>query len=783
MNISTNDSIRIVWRDSIENYKKSTENAILADAKKKYGTNKVNVIFEPINNATTTDVGGIRIDASSDVANPNYQIELAKKYINENKLLNGIKWEHFVKLDQSINAELSEEFNSTNLYKTIYVNKIEFVNFLSYGPKLNVIDYKTLNGITTVSSNPSNFGGKTTAILDAVLFLFFNKTTKTSVAADVFNENTDHNQVRVRGELVVDGVDYIIEREVNRREKRDGTYDIKQSLSYYQRLPDGGLRDLKGEERIQTEKVLTEYIGTYDDFLLTSLTKQDTLEDLIKAKPTERGRTFTRFVGLEIFREKEELAKRKHKEWLSSSLLKKHNVSEINEQITVNNGKIEEYENLITLKTREIEDNTSLLAEFEKERNDLLTTKHTDIDQTLMTKDIHEVNAGLEKLNASIATVKAKYDEHVKNLVEPTEVYNIDSYNVLNVRKIELTNEVNKLSGRVSYAESKIKDIDNSGICQFCSNDLSKTKYYVDAKATANDDKEQSEKELFIKESEMHDVMEQMGEMDSVRMLWDEYQKDCLQRDKYELELEKYDLSKKRGEDLLNNIRINSDKIQHNKNIEAQITKLDAKISLTRDSVNLAQMNVGKYKSDIEYLRSDIKRYETIIDQVKKDEYVDKLYTDYKTIYGKNGISKMVLGTLLPSINANLVELMVDSADFILEMDLNDKNEIEYYIIKHATGDKRRKLSKGSGYEKTISALALRTVLAKFCSLPRPQFVIFDEIFGAVAVENFDLIGAFFDKIKKYFDNIIIISHHPVVETWGDSYIHVQKVNEISEIV
>ena len=52
-----------------------------------------------------------------------------------------------------------------------------------------------------------------------------------------------------------------------------------------------------------------------DDFLLTILTTSNNLEDLIEAKPTQRGQILTRFIGLEHLRKKEETCKEIYSMW------------------------------------------------------------------------------------------------------------------------------------------------------------------------------------------------------------------------------------------------------------------------------------------------------------------------------------------------------------------------------------------------------------------------------------------------------------------------------------
>ena len=95
--------------------------------------------------------------------------------------------------------------------KILYLNpnrlKIKFSNFLSFGDN-NVLDFKRLDGITVIDSNPPNFGGKTVLAVDLLLFLFFNNTTKTNKAEEIFNKFRNKNEVIVEGDVEIDGEDY-----------------------------------------------------------------------------------------------------------------------------------------------------------------------------------------------------------------------------------------------------------------------------------------------------------------------------------------------------------------------------------------------------------------------------------------------------------------------------------------------------------------------------------------------------------------------------------------------
>jgi DNA repair exonuclease SbcCD ATPase subunit len=170
-----------------------------------------------------------------------------------------------------------------------------------------------------------------------------------------------------------------------------------------------------------------------------------------------------------------------------------------------------------------------------------------------------------------------------------------------------------------------------------------------------------------------------------------------------------------------------------------------------------------------------------LIKKIKSEEELLQVFKVYLTIYGKNGISKVILKNMVPLINQELYRLLVDSCHFILEMNINDKNEVEFIMIDNESRV-AKPLNAGSGYERTISSLALRSVLTKISSLPKPNIVVMDEVFGKIADENLEMVGEFFKKIKNYFEHIIVISHNPLIRNWSDNLIMIKKDENVSSI-
>jgi len=137
--------------------------------------------------------------------------------------------------------------------------------------------------------------------------------------------------------------------------------------------------------------------------------------------------------------------------------------------------------------------------------------------------------------------------------------------------------------------------------------------------------------------------------------------------------------------------------------------------------------------------------------------------------------------TMIPLINSELQRLLEDSSHFRLEVNINDKNEVEFLMIDNNT-QVEKLMASGSGYERTIASLALRAVLSKICSLPKPNIIVFDEIFGKISNDNLDMVAEFFTKIKEYFEKIFVITHNPLVTNWADNVVKIKKEDNVSYV-
>jgi len=241
-----------------------------------------------------------------------------------------------------------------------------------------------------------------------------------------------------------------------------------------------------------------------------------------------------------------------------------------------------------------------------------------------------------------------------------------------------------------------------------------------------------------------------------------------------ELKIEKVKTKRKRYQEV-------QDKIKKNNEIDAQLLKANLRIDELMNEMRGYERTQTTNASQIETLREKIVKNNEIILKIAEEFEREKIYKIYMELYGKNGVSKVIMKSMLPLINSELQRLLQDSCYFNLEVRINDKNEVEFIMVDNSTGIEKLMVS-GSGYERTIAAKALRAVLSKVCSLPKPNVIIWDEVFGKISNDNLELVGEFFTKMKDYFEKIFVITHNPLVSNWANNVVKINKVDNISKV-
>ena len=764
-----NPYIQVVWEDTPDNFTQERIKRVRTYFEKKYKSKNVNVVTK----VKTEDTEIQSVDVSMNILDENFQKELIKKYLKANGYEDDL--DEILNVDRLVEDKIAAEKADITPFKKWYIKNIEFSNFLSFGDKQK-LDFEKVNGIAAVESNPPNFGGKTVLTVDLLLFLFFNTTTKTSKAEEIFNRFRDKDKVSVKGEITIDGEDYVIVREVNRKMKRNKVdYTVSTSLEFFKKLADGSLQNFTGEQRRETEEFIKKSIGTMDDFLMTILTTATNLEELIDSKPTARGQVLSRFLGLDSLKLKEDVAKEITSNYSKRMISNIYNVEKLKEEIDIAKMDIEQENKNIQTYDDELKDVNARIEKGQEYRDELIKKKHTGLDNELLRVNPDTLENEIKQYGVKITdTIKELGDIEV---VEPSKYYHEDEHDevkeILSEEKIKLAT----MSSKKEDIEEELEGFEGGLQCQYCGIVLAQSEY------TEKRKKELDDINIGISHStvQVSGLTEQEQSFVNLKKEFDLYERNKLIKEKIEIQLETLELKKGGLEEKLKRFKEVQKLLEENKKIDETILKADMRLdTLTteRDGVNT---KISDSKNNIKNRETKIEENKEFIKQIKEEEEKLRLYKIYLELFGKKGISKMIMRSMTPVINSELQRLLIDSAEFKLEVRISDKDEVEFWMVDNNTGIEKL-MSSGSGYERTIASLALRAVLSKVCSLPKPNVVVFDEVFGKISNDNLEMVSEFFHKIKDYFEKIFVITHNPLVSQWSDSIVKIEKTNNVSQV-
>jgi DNA repair exonuclease SbcCD ATPase subunit len=618
----------------------------------------------------------------------------------------------------------------------------------------------------------------TTFTIDAIKFLLHGKTTKTDTNEQMFNLYSGKNELVVRGMIDIESEEIIIERKMRRTAKKGGGWTIVNKVNYYKILPDGEEVELNDEDAKKTTNKVKETIGSEKDFELLVLATENNLDDLIGLTTTESGKILTRLIGLEILELKEAAARTMYNEFAKKKKSNEFDVITLTNDIEEHNNKITnglELEELLKVKLEE----TKLGIGKLNDENDALINSKEKIDVTISALNPSKLQEDVDKLTIDGKKLKEQVVElqNAINLIGQIS-FDEDKHHALTKELTTLTSSKAVSAAEVIRLENLIKDLIDGGICQSCNRKLD-TVDNTDHINKHKLDKENLSNKIIELEDKITSVNEQLLTLNEIKVKIDKKTRLELDKDRTEVEIGslRNDVVSKMTD--LKKYNLNLSAIELNKNIDINISKVKTDIVVLEHTKEETITRLERVNADILINKESIDNKNKLIETIKKEEEIDKIFKIYIDLVGKKGISKLVLRSVLPIINSEVQRLLEDVCDFEIEIYMNDKNDVEFLMTKDGMS---KLLKSGSGFEKTASSLALRGVLGKLSTLPMPNFITFDEILGKVATENIEKLKPLFDKIKDMYEIVFFITHNDLVKDWSTNNLTVIKENNISRI-
>ena len=730
--------------------------------------------------------------AIGNVRDVEFQNELIKDYLERQYLADDDTIDKIKQINRQINTKLVDDDVTPNIQ---WVPKeFEFSNMFSYGEN-NKIRFDNANGIVGIFA--PNASGKS-SLFDALSFCIFDKTSRTYIAKNILNNRKSNFYCKLH--FQIEDVDYFIERRAKLINKGR---NLKVDVSFWKE-DESGIHSLNGEQRRDTNSIIQQYLGTYEDFVLTTLSLQGNNSLFIDKSQSERKEILAQFMGVDIFDKLYSHAYDENRD--NASLIRKFKRDDFTQQladIQIDLKRVEaEYKleevSLTTAKDLVDKHNQKLISLNEKivkvksdnysldELETKKSTSETSLTDLLSQRDTTQSKIGkLEEAQIQLEEKIDSFDEDKidEGLTEYTEV------------GYELTLVENNIEKQLIKSESfneRKQHLDSHKYneeCDIC----------MENSQTILEQKEKVEGELETIKSELSDLENKQSELVSKRKELApfelEYKKlNKLKEDETKVSRDINILINKLSTFETQEIKLNNELLQVTQLIEDYLEneKQIQKNKELRDEIVDVRNDLGKSKQILKNSEADIlvlngsvssltnqkKTIEDRIEEVEKLEEQHGLFEYYLNSLGKDGVSYELISKALPMIEGEVNNILGQIVEFGLQLEMDGKN-VNANIVYD---DQQWSLEMCSGMERFISGLAIRIALINVCNLPRPNFLVIDEGFGTLDNENLTSLYMLFAYLKTQFDFVMIISHIDSMRDVVDSLMEIKKVNGFSNI-
>jgi len=593
----------------------------------------------------------------------------------------------------------------------------------------------------------------------------------------------------------IDGTEYTILRTA----KRDKKGVVKVNVEF-SRVVNGVVESLNDESRRSTNDIIRSYIGSYEDFVLTSLSLQRNNSNFADKGQTDRKDLVARFLGITIFDKLYQIAFNESKETLGA--LKKLNkvnfdveIGKLEDCIAVAkpryNKMVEVHDELSDLKDSNIETIVKLnseivnLSDVPVEIDSLgidIKKKKSEIDSINISKledecdsikvALVEMQDSIEQFeNDDIESKKESYDKVVsefKSLESELEIYKVDIKNKLDKVKTLETHE---------YDED----------CEYCMKnafiqDALNAKEELEALKPIINDKVERKNRLKLQVSEQNHVTEKYSEYAKLKTQYNrvdtEWHK-CINRlSTKEKDIIRLENEVERLERRIQRFHNSKDIIIKNENIRQQIVGIDGENKEISNKLKLANEKILESNSKLEVWRSELKNLKSKVKEVKDLEASVRAYEYYIDSIHRNGVPYDIICKSIPAIEKEVNEILSQIVEFNISIEMDGTN-INSNIVYD---DKSWPLELTSGMETFISNLAIRIALTNISNIPQTTFLTIDEGFGALDHEVRSSLSSLFTFLSHQFDFILVISHIDTLRDLVDGQIEIKKENGFSYV-
>ena len=724
---------------------------------------------------------------------------LMKEYLKDYEVEDDIL-DKVYELNRKYNSAIEEEEEQLRNVNW-KLKSMEWDNLFNYSEG-NSIDFEKLNGIVGIFGK--NFSGKS-SIIDSLLLGLYNSTSKPAKKnIDFVNQNKDQADITLK--VGIGNKEYTINRRIEKYQKKlkgKVTEEARVELDFdcYDSLMDIQY-SINGLTRANTDSNIRKYLGSMDDFLITSMSSQHGSLQFVNEGSTKRKEILAKFLDLVMFDQKFQLAKEDSSD-LKGALKRledreyEDEIFEAEKRIIFNEAATRERKEGCDRLKGEIADLSDAKREI-REKIESVPAKVINIDKVRQT--LKQFLEGLHVLNEKrhdILDNQEEKEDFFQKIDEFIQTFDIETYKnkkevisdslqSLNLIKIEIQQQEMK----EEMKKKKVSLLDEVP----CGSEFSHCKFIKDA-YSAKKEIEALELALQALEAKKQSISIEIDELEPQKV--DEY------IEKYEQVLSK---KNKTASDL---IKIELEKVQNAsqiKALEGKIEELKADIQEYEDNREAIE-NLGKLINKEKMLDIKIKgvgslyatceaeyiQLHTVAGQLQqklsdikqqKQDHEDMqqefaAYHLFMTCCHASGISYEIIKKKLPVINNEIQKILANVVDFEVFFESEDKKL--NILIRHPRHTPRP-LELGSGAEKAMAAMAIRLALLNVSSLPKSDIFIMDEPGTALDESNLEGFTRIIDLVKSYFKTVLLISHMDSLKDIVDTTINIEKSDGYAKV-
>jgi len=722
------------------------------------------------------------------VKDETFQNQLIRDYLERQFLLDNSDLDKIAEINKDINSRIDDSKIAENiLWEPI---TFEFSNMFSYGEG-NKIKFDNAQGIIGIFA--PNASGKS-SLFDALSFCIFDKTSRTFLAKNIMNNRKDFFKCKLH--FQINDVDYFVEREAKVVNKGK---NVKVDVNFWKE-EDGLVTSLNGEQRRDTNSIIQQYLGTYEDFVLTTLSLQGNNALFIDKSQTERKEILSQFIGVDIFDKLFSAASDENRD--NATLIKKFKSDDFTTKLadieTDLKGKQNEYKlvdiQLSSTKDKEEEHNKELIKLNGKivkldSNLDSIEILQTELETLTTKKELLIENRSTSQTRLhQLEELQVQLEELLDEFDEDTIEEGVAKLKSAKEQSQRVHHEIEKLGIKLTGLYDKKKHLDSHKYNEECEVCMENSTTILESKKEVEVEIQKYEQDINTHQSLHTTLLSEIENLEVYATKLKELQSIQERESKVDREIStlinklstseteevKLDAQVTAQTKLIEEYYKNEESIKLNKQIRSEIVVVRSNLDSVKDDIKQLNKKLLDLNGKVSALKNQKETITEKIKEVKNLEEQHKLFEYYLNALSKDGVSYELISKALPMIEGEVNNILAQIVEFGMQLEMDGKN-INAYIVYD---DQKWSLEMCSGMERFISGLAIRIALINVCNLPRPNFLVIDEGFGTLDSENLTSLYMLFSYLKTQFDFVMIISHIDSMRDVVDTLLEVKKDSE-----